>query len=99
MGSDQYARCAVSALKCVVAGEGVAQRLHQGIAIEPFDGTYIGTITGNRVRNATSHRCPVNQHRAGTTHAVFAAEVSSGQAEPIADEVGEMRSGFDSRFD
>ena len=99
MGRYQHTRCAVSALKRVVAGERVAQRLHQRIVVEPFDGADIGTVARNRVCDAASHRSPVDQHRAGTTHAVLAAEVGTGQAERIPDEVGEVRTGLDGRLD
>ena len=82
---DQHPRRAVSALKRVVAGERLAQGLHQRVVVEAFDGAYIGAVAGDGIRDAASDGCSVNQHRAGAAHTVLAAEMGAGEAERVAE--------------
>ena len=83
----------------MMTGERIAQRLHERIVIEAFDGSDLGSVASDCVRDTASHRRPVDQHGAGAAHAVFAAEAGAGQAKGVADEIGQMRTRLDGRFD
>ena len=82
-----------------MAGERIAQRLHQRVAAETFDGADLGAVARNCPGDAASCGRPVDQHRARAAYAVFAAEMGAGQAERVAEEVGEMRARLDRRLD
>ena len=57
---------------------------------EPLDGGDLTVLGRDREHQAGAHRPPVDQHRAGTADAVLAADVGAGEAEVVAQRVGEQ---------
>ena len=51
----------------------------------------------HREHQAGARAAAVDQHRAGAAHAVLAAEMRAGEAELVAQEIGERQPGLDPR--
>ena len=81
----------------MLARERLAQRAHDLVVVEPFDGRDAGAIAGNGERDAGARRHTVDEKRAGTAHAVLATEVRAGEVERITHEVRELRPRLDAR--
>ena len=60
---------------------------------EPLDGGDLVAVHGDREQQAAAHRPAVEQHRAGAADSVLAAHVGAGQAEVVAQRVGQQPSG------
>src|SRR5262249_11933771 len=92
--SDQNSGGAVAALQRMLAREGLAQRRHDGVAIEAFDGADRGAIATAGMDDAGARRRAVDLDRAGAAHALLAAKVRSGQHQLAAQELGELLARF-----
>ena len=90
---DQHPGRAVAALQCMVFVEGRAQGLHDRVVVEAFDGPDACAVAGDGQRDARARRCTVDLQCAGAAHAVFAAEMRAGQAQFLAQQVGQMGAG------
>ncbi len=60
---------------------------------QPLDGGDLAVDRGHREHQARPHRPAVDEHRAGAADAVLAADVGAGQAEVVAQRVGEQPPG------
>ena len=81
---------AEAALQAMVLVEGLLQRMQLvGARRDAFDGEDLVAVRLHREHQAGARRQPVQEDGAGAAHAVLAAEMGAGQAELVADEVGE----------
>ena len=83
-------RRAEAALERVALPERLLQRVELPVHGEPLDRLGAqGRRPGRRGAGTTADGDPVEEHRAGAADAVLAADVRAGQAERVAEEVGE----------
>src|SRR5262249_58566387 len=78
----------------MLAREGLAQRRHDGVAIESFDGADRGAIAAAGMDDAGAGGRAVDLDRAGAAHALLAANVGAGQHQLAAQELGELLARF-----
>ncbi len=71
--------------------EGGAQFTGDRVVVEPFNGGDVGARAGAGEGQAGPRRLAVEEHRAGATDSVLAAEMGPGQVEGVAQDVAEMR--------
>ena len=64
-------------------------------AAEQLDGLDAAAVGLNRERAAGAGREPVKQDGAGAAHAVFTSDMRAGQADLVADEVGQKKPRLD----
>ena len=93
-GHDK-ARGAEAALKAVAVEEGLLHRMQHRSVGEAFDGKDLRPVRLDRQHQTRPDGQPVDEHRAGPAHAVFAAHVGPGQSEVVAQKVGQRAAGFD----
>src|SRR6185312_7228573 len=66
-----------------------SQLFHDLVVIETFDRGDVGMGTGCRIGNAGARRHAIDQHRAGTAHAMLTAKMGAGEIVRVADIIGE----------
>ncbi len=87
---------AEAALQAVGVAEGLLQRVELAVAAgQPLDGGELVAVGLDRQHQAGAHRLAVDEHRAGAADAVLAADVGAGEAELVAQEVGEQQPRLD----
>ncbi len=87
----QEARRAEAALEPVALGERLLHRAERAVGVgEPLDGGDLEALRGDREHQAGAHRPAVDQDRAGAADAVLAADVGAGEAEVVAQRVGQQ---------
>ena len=91
---DQHSRRAIAALQRVFAGEGRTKLCRNAVLIEAFDRGDFCPFASHRIGDARTRRHAVEQHRASTADAMFAAEVRTGQVELLANEVRKIGARF-----
>ena len=79
----------------MVTFEAVADGFHQRVGVETFDGTNFGAVAGRGKRNAGSRRATVDEYRASTANALFAADMGAARQRFLADEISQMGARFD----
>src|SRR5262245_66068814 len=79
--------------------EGRLQRREALVARETFDGGDLRALGLHREHEARAHCRAVDQHRAGAADAVLAADMRAGEAEVMAQAVGERQPRLDADFD
>ena len=90
----QEAGRAEAALQPVALEERLLHRAERAVRLgEPLDGGDLASVGRDREHQAGAHRPAVDQHRAGAAHAVLAADVGAGEAEVVAQRVGEQPPG------
>ena len=65
------------------------RELRRGVG-KPFDSGDLVAVDGDSEQQARAHRLAVEQHGARPAHAVLAADVRAGQAEVVAQAVGQQ---------
>ena len=86
----QQAGRAVAALQRVRIAEALLQRGQATLRGEPFDGGDLMPVGTDREGDAGSRRLPVEQDGAGTTNAVFTADMRAAEPQVVPQEVGEQ---------
>src|SRR5262249_22081908 len=76
-----------AALQRVAAHERVLQVGNLAGVRHTLDGFYTAAGTLHRKGQAAAHGHAVEPHRAGAAHALLAADMAAGEAEPLAQEV------------
>ena len=88
----QNARRAEAALQAVIVAERLLQRMQRvGIGRDAFDGHDLVAVGLHREHQAGARRIAVEQDGAGAAHAVLAAEMRAGEAQPMAQEIGQRQ--------
>src|SRR2546428_9929014 len=95
LGREQEPRSAESALQPVVLAERLLDGMEPLAVGQSLHGRDDGAVELDREEQAASHRLAVEQHRAGTAHAVLASDVRAGQVEVVAEEIGQGRPRLD----
>ena len=90
----QHARRAEPALQRVVFREKLLQRMHLAALRQAFDRADLGTVGLDGEHQAGAHGLAVDHHRTGAAHAVLAADMGAGQAQTVAQEIGQQGAGF-----
>src|SRR5438105_5418893 len=81
---------AEAALQAVTFVEGLLDGVQRSaVAGEALDGRHVMALPLDREHQARAHRRPVEQHGAAAAHPVLAADVRAGQAEVVAQVVGQ----------
>ena len=84
-------RCAEAALQPVALGERLLHRAHRlGVVADALDGGDLVGLGRDREHQARAHRLAVDEHGARAAHAVLAADVGAGEAQVVAQEVGQQ---------
>ena len=90
LGAHQHARRADAALRRAVGDEGALQRRQRAVgAGEAFDRRHRAAVALADADDARAHLLAVEQHGAGAAVAGVAADLGAGQAELVAQGVGE----------
>ena len=90
LGAHQHARRADAALRRAVGDEGALQRRQRAVgAGEAFDRRHRAAVALADADDARADLLAVEQHRAGAAVAGVAADLGAGQAELVAQRVGE----------
>ena len=88
---QHHAGRAEAALQPVLLPERLLHRMQRlGVGAEPSIVVDLGAVGLHREQQARAHRVAIEQHRAGAADALLAAHVGAGQAEVLADEVGQQ---------
>src|SRR5688572_15543460 len=87
--AHQEARRAKPALQSVALPKCLLQRMQALAVSEALDGQDLGGIDLDGEEKTRAHRRAVDYNRARATHTVLAPEVRAGQAQLVAQEVGE----------
>ena len=83
-------RCAEAALEAVALGERLLHRAEVlGVVADPLDGGDLVRLGRDGEHQARPHRLAVDEDGARAADAVLAADVGAGEAEVVAQEVGE----------
>src|SRR5262249_51942291 len=86
---------AEAALHAVVAHELLLQRVEGlGTGGQALDGVDAGAVGLDGQEKAAAHRLAVDEHGARAAHALLAAHVGAGEAEPVAEEVDQRGAGL-----
>ena len=91
----QHPGRAEPALQGVVVRERLLQRVLVARAAEALHRRDLRALALHREQQAGPRRLAVDEDRAHPAHAVLAADVGAGEAEPVAQHVGEGRAGCD----
>src|SRR5881296_628008 len=86
LGGQQEPGGAEPALEAVMLAERLLDGMEPLAVGQPFHRHQRGAIELDREEQATSDRLTVEQHRAGATHAVLAADVGASEVEVVAEE-------------
>ncbi len=79
--------------------EALLQRRELGVVGQPFHGDDLGALRLHRQQQARAHRGAVDDHGAGATHAVLAAEMRSGEPQLVAQAVRQGHARLDLDLD
>src|SRR5438093_3459364 len=85
-GREDHAGCAEAALGGAQPREGVLERIER-VALQPLDGHEGAPGEPRRQHQAGADRLAVEQHGAGTAHALAASVLGAGEREAVAQEV------------
>src|SRR5690349_466280 len=91
----EHARRAESALQAVLLGEAFLHRMQLPALLQAFDRGDLAAVRLHGEHGARLHRLAVEVHGAGAAVAGVAADVGSGHAEILADEVHEQEARLD----
>ena len=95
-----HARRAVAALQRVAILEGLLDRMQRAVlGGERLDGADLVAGGLHREGQARAAGLAVDQHRAGAADAVLAADMGAGEAELVAEEIGEEHANADVALD
>src|SRR3954451_3513577 len=94
-GEHEEAGGAVAALQAVGVGERLLQRVELAVLGQPLDGLDVQVVGLDAEHEAGARRLALDEHGAGATDAVLAADVRAGEAEVVAQHVGERAPGLD----
>ena len=97
-GQDRHqdTRRAEAALQAVGLLKGGLQGVQGAIGLgQAFDRAELGAVGLHREKQASAHRLTIHQDGAGTTDTVLTAHMGAGEAEVVAQEVGQQQPRFD----
>jgi hypothetical protein len=84
----QHARRAEPALQCVMLAKRSLQWRQAVLLRQPFDRYNTASFRLDGEDQARAHSGPVDDHRAGSAHAVLAADVGAGQPQRVTQAIG-----------
>jgi hypothetical protein len=79
----------------VLLAKRLLERVQPPSAREPFDRLDLGAVSLNGEQKAGANRDAVEADRAGAAHSMLAADMRSGQADRVAQEIGEKEPRLD----
>src|SRR5262249_31928521 len=77
-------------LQSVLSREGLAQCRHHAVVAETLDGADRSAVAAAGMGDAGARRRAVDLDGAGTAHAVLTSDMSAGQHQVAAEQVGEL---------
>ena len=95
LGGQHHPGRAEAALEAVLLLEPLLQRVQLARAGEPLDRRHLVPVGLDREHRAALHRLSVEQHRARAAVGGVAPGVRAGQAQTLAEQVGEQQPGLD----
>src|SRR5206468_790441 len=93
--SQHHSRRAVAALQAVLLPEAFLDGMELAVLLEALDGRDLMAVGLDREEGARLHGLPVEEHGARSTVARIAADVRSGHAQVLAQEMDEEQARLD----
>src|SRR3972149_3910638 len=94
-GTEEHSGSAESALERVLIPKGLLERVELPPLRQTFDGGDLGAIGLDGKHETGTDGRAVYQHRAASADAVLATHVSPGEAEALAEKIGQQQTGLD----
>ena len=90
-----HAGDAEPALRRVLVPQRILQAVQPGRWVDPLDGGDVGALGLDGQYRTALRRAAVQEQRAGAALPGVATHLGTGQAEPVADELGQQQPGLD----
>src|SRR5262245_53122350 len=92
---DEHARRTEAALQAMLRGERPSQCGHDGIVLKSLDSGDLRPFAQDSIGDAGSRGLSIDEQRARTAGALLAAQMRAGQAQALAQQVGEIQARLD----
>jgi hypothetical protein len=93
--TEKHPWSAKPALQAVMFPEGLLKRMELSNRRQPFNGGHLRPVCLNGEHETGTDRLAVHHHGASAADTVFAAHVSTGKAQTVAEEIGEQKTRLD----